>query len=132
MVPVCYCTRMRLATRKMSALYDAALEPFGINIAQYALLKSIGRAQPVSLTELGRITALDRSTIGRNVRVLERMGHVATTRGEDQREAAVSLTNAAADMLSRAESAWKQVQDGIADRLGPGLTQALDDILQAL
>lgn len=113
-------------------MYDDALAPIGINIAQFALLRTVSRVQPVSLTELARFTALDRSTIGRNVRVLDRMGLMKTARGEDQREAAVSLTRKGANVLKRAEPAWAKVQAGVAERLGPDLTQALEDILQAL
>ncbi len=73
----CHCTRLRIATRKMTALYDTALAPTGINVAQFSILRTIERRQPVSLTELGRLLALDRSTMGRNVRVLEKQGLVA-------------------------------------------------------
>ena len=66
----CYCATIRDAARKVTAIYDAALAPVGVNAAQYRLLRSIERAAPLSLTELGRLTELDRSTIGRNVKLL--------------------------------------------------------------
>jgi DNA-binding MarR family transcriptional regulator len=74
MTSPCYCSLLRTATRKVGAVYDNALAPLGINIAQYSLLRLVEHCQPVSFTELGRIAELDRSTVGRNVRVLERMG----------------------------------------------------------
>lgn len=132
MASPCLCTRLRLATRKVSAIYDDALAPLGINVAQYALLRAIERAQPVSLTELGRLAALDRSTIGRNVRVVARMGLVETARGADHREAAVSLSGAGARLLAQAAPAWARAQAHVAERLGPALTHALDEILEAL
>ena len=92
MKPVCYCSSLRAAARKTTALYDSALAPVGINVAQFALLRRIERAQPVSLTELGRLADLDRSTVGRNVKVLERLGLVRLASAEDQREAPVTLT----------------------------------------
>ena len=76
MVNQCYCIALRAAARKATSIYDTALEPTGVNIAQFSLLRSIKRATAVSLTELGRMTDLDRSTVGRNVKVLERMGLV--------------------------------------------------------
>lgn len=36
----CYCTLPRKARRRFSGLYDEALAPPGINIAQYALLRT--------------------------------------------------------------------------------------------
>lgn len=132
MASPCLCTRLRQATRKVSAIYDAALEPLGVNIAQYALLRTIRHAQPVSLTELGRLTALDRSTIGRNVRVLEKMQFVETGRGEDQREAVVSLSVRGAELLQEARPIWTATQAEVAGRLGPDLSKALEDILEIL
>jgi DNA-binding MarR family transcriptional regulator len=63
---VCYCDVLRAATRKTTAIYDVALAPAGVNLAQFSLLRKIQRAGSVSLSELGRLAALDRSTIGRN------------------------------------------------------------------
>lgn len=76
---ICYCDVLRAATRKTTAIYDAALAPAGVNLAQFSLLRKIQRAGSVSLSELGRLAALDRSTIGRNVRVLQRMELVRVT-----------------------------------------------------
>jgi DNA-binding MarR family transcriptional regulator len=114
----CYCTVLKAASRRLAALYDEALEPVGINIAQFSLLRRIRRAETVTLTELGRLAELDRSTIGRNVRVLERMGLVAMARGEDHREAVVSLAPAGHKALDDGEPLWDGVQDSIEARIG--------------
>lgn len=115
----CYCTVLKAASRRLAAMYDEALEPVGVNIAQFSLLRRIRRAGTVTLTELGRLAELDRSTIGRNVRVLERMGLVALGRGEDHREAVVSLTAQGHKALDEGEPLWDRVQDAIHARLGP-------------
>ncbi len=114
----CYCIVLKAASRRLAALYDEALEPVGVNIAQFSLLRRIRRAEPVTLTELGRLAELDRSTIGRNVRVLERMGLVALGRGEDHREAVVTLTAAGRKALDDGAPLWDGVQDAIEARLG--------------
>lgn len=132
MLSPCYCTRLRAASRRIAAIYDAALEPLGINVAQFSLLRMIERRQPVSLTDLGRLAELDRSTMGRNVRVLERMGLAEVGRGEDQRESVVRLTVAGADLLARAAPLWEASQRAIEDRLGPERIEALDELLQAV
>jgi DNA-binding MarR family transcriptional regulator len=109
---------LKAASRRLAALYDEALEPIGVNIAQFSLLRRIRRAETVTLTELGRLAELDRSTVGRNVRVLERTGLVALARGEDQREAVVSLTPAGHKALDEGGPRWDGVQDAIEARLG--------------
>jgi len=129
----CYCIVLRKASRKLTSLYDAALEPLGVNIAQFSLLRRIGRHAPVSLTELGHQTELDRSTIGRNTKLLERMGLVVTTTGVDQREAVLGLTEAGRQLLDDGAPLWDGVQETIETRLGgPQAAAALNDLLGAL
>ncbi|ABS66546.1 MarR family winged helix-turn-helix transcriptional regulator [Xanthobacter versatilis] len=132
MTSPCYCTLLRTATRKVAAAYDAALAPVGINIAQYALLRMIQNRQQVSLTELGRVADLDRSTIGRNVKVLERDGLVKTARGEDQREAVVSLAPGGIEALAAATPLWEACQRQIEKRLGADKIEALRAIANAV
>src|SRR5260370_4159994 len=95
MKSTCYCVVVRTAAGKTTALYDAILEPAGVTLAQFSLLRKIERAGTVSLTKLGQLAELDRSTIGRNVKALEKLKLVRTALAEeDQREAALQLTPA--------------------------------------
>lgn len=124
---------LRRATRRLSASYDAALAPFAINIAQYSLLRAIEREQPLSLTTLARRTELDRSTVGRNVRVLEKAGLVGTRRSEeDQREAVVSLTAQGSDVLGQAQRVWEGCQQDVERKLGDAQVETLRGLLRQL
>lgn len=128
----CYCFALRAAARKATALYDAALAPVGVSVAQFSLLRNIERAAPLSMTELGRLVDLDRSTIGRNIRVLQRMGLVQVTPGTDQREATLTLTDAARDVIRRAAPLWDDAQRGIEASLGRATAAHLRTLLQSL
>lgn len=128
----CYCDILKAASRRLTSIYDRALEPAGVNVAQYSLLQRIRRAGGATLTELGRIAELDRSTIGRNVRVLERMGLAHLGRGEDQREAVVTLTEAGRQALAIGTPLWDKAQDEIEARLGPTGVKELCSALQDL
>jgi len=129
----CYCIVLRKASRRITALYDEALAPIGVNLAQFSLLRKIARKEPVSLTELGRLADLDRSTIGRNVRVLDRMGLTETRPGrEDQREAMVALTAAGRKALEKGAPLWDSVQTRIEQRLGAENARQLETLLNAL
>ncbi len=121
----CYCAALRAASRKTTALYDEALAPAGIGVAQFSLMRRIERAGKPSLTEIARLAELDRSTIGRNVRVLVRSGLVAETAAEDQRETAVALTEAGAETLRRAAPLWNDAQRRIEAALGGAGAEAL-------
>lgn len=128
----CYCVLLRGASRRITAIYDAALAPVGISVAQFALLRRIQRAQPVSLTELARLSELDRSTVGRNVRVLERMGLVATQPAKDQREAALVLLPAGEKMLVDGAPHWDAAQAQIEAALGKAGADSLRALLRHL
>jgi DNA-binding MarR family transcriptional regulator len=132
MSQACLCIAIRKASRRMTTLYDAALAPVGINLAQFSLLKTIRRLAPVSLSDLGRTTELDRSTIGRNVKVLERMGLAQAAAGKDHREATVELTSTGQGALHTALPLWEQAQRDIEARLGPAKTAQLEQLLAAL
>jgi DNA-binding MarR family transcriptional regulator len=128
----CICIAVRKASRKLTARYDAALLPVGINLAQYSLLRNIMRHQPVSLTRLAEIVELDRSTLGRNMRVLQRMGLATIMPGDDLREATLSLTEAGQQKLTRAIPLWEATQDEIRQRLGLAGAAQLEALLGSL
>ncbi|WP_054008382.1 MarR family winged helix-turn-helix transcriptional regulator [Cypionkella psychrotolerans] len=129
---VCYCAALRKATRRVTAIYDRALDKHGISLAQYSLLRTIRRRGPISLTELAAVMELDRSTIGRNVRVVEKAGWVRPADSLDQREAAIALTENGAELLLRAYADWAATQDAIAAKLGAGGAEALLEVLAGL
>ena len=128
----CYCVLLRAASRRTTAVYDAALKPLGIGVAQFSLMRRIERAGIASLTELARLAELDRSTIGRNVRVLERMGLVAETAADDRRETAVALTEAGRETLRRARPLWDDAQRKVETALGDSGVAALRALAQSL
>lgn len=127
----CYCAILRTAARKVTAVYDTALASLGVNLAQYSLLRTVERAAPLSLTRLGRLVELDRSTVGRNVRLLQRKGLVQMAASADQREATVALTEAGRSLLARAAPCWREAQARIEAKLGADAGR-LRTLLQSL
>ncbi len=128
----CHCILLRRASRKVSSYYDEALAPLGVNIGQFSLLRNVNRLAPVSLTDLASRVELDRSTVGRNAKVLERMGMVAIGHGEDQREAVLTVTEVGRAILTQGAPLWDGVQEDIEARLGPDKTRQLQELLAAL
>lgn len=128
----CICIELRKASRKLTAQYDAALAPAGVQLAQFSLLRNLARHAPISLTELARLTELDRSTLGRNVRILERMDLVQFVETTDQRKTTIDLTEAGRETLKRAMPLWRSVQTSIRNRLGETGRVQLEALLGAL
>lgn len=122
----CYCTAIRTAERRITRVYDDALAPSGITVAQFSLLRKIERNGPVSMTRLSVIMELDRSTVGRNVRVLKKLGLAEIEPGEDQREASAVLTDTGRETIALALPLWRAAQDHLEQVLGDKITQAID------
>ncbi|WP_336489507.1 MarR family winged helix-turn-helix transcriptional regulator [Methylobacterium nigriterrae] len=111
----CLCTALRRAARSVTASYDEALRPAGLRVTQFALLRTLQRVGPVPVTRLAAETALDRSTMGRNLDPLERRGLVRLAVGErDQRERVAAITEAGAAAVAAAVPRWSAVQARLA------------------
>lgn len=116
----------------MTAIYDEALAPLGLGVAQYSLLRKVERHGPQSLTALARRAELDRSTVGRNARVLVKAGLLEFEGGEDQREARVGLTDKGVEVLARSVAPWAEAQALIEARIGSDAVAVLRRVAGAL
>ncbi len=126
----CACVRARRASRSLTDLYDEALRPVGLRITQYSVLRTTARLQPVSISALAKEMALDRSTLGRNLIVLERRGLVRLTDGVDLRERVVKLSPAAFRLLERATPLWEGAQATVQELLGKKNVAVLFELLE--
>jgi DNA-binding MarR family transcriptional regulator len=128
----CICTHLRRAARGVSRHYDEALAGFGVNVAQFSLLRHLQRLDRPSITTLAEAMGLERSTLGRNLRVLEAEGLVALADGDDQRNRVVLLSEAGKQLLHAAHPAWERAQSELVERLGAGRRDELVRLLDQL
>jgi DNA-binding MarR family transcriptional regulator len=128
----CYCAKARSAARLLTAAYDRALEPVGLKVTQFSLMRAIERRGGASLTVLAESTGLDRSTLGRNLRVLQRDGLVTIGSGKDPRVRTVRLTERGRRLSDEALPHWRAAQRQIKALLNDGERAALDGIVRKL
>ena len=76
----------------------------------FRLLRRVDPAQSVSITKLAEIVDLDRNTLGRNPRVLEKQPLVTIRADKDGRARLVSLTETGRAVLQDAERLWQAAQ----------------------
>ncbi|MFO1129287.1 MAG: MarR family winged helix-turn-helix transcriptional regulator [Rhodospirillales bacterium] len=114
----CVCARVRRAARAMTQLYDAALAPAGLTVAQFSLLQNLRRLAEPHIAALAEATGLDRSTLGRNLRLLEMAGLVRLDPGGDRRMRLVSVTAQGERTVAEAMPLWRRVQADVIGRLG--------------
>jgi DNA-binding MarR family transcriptional regulator len=107
----CTCGSLRKASRRISQFYDMALAPAGIKSTQFAILSELERgsaAGSVTMCELAAAMVMDRSTLGHNLRPLERDSLVVLRPAQDdRRKRHVELTRKGRALLQRARSQWR-------------------------
>ena len=128
----CLCTKLRRASRGVTRIYDEALADVGLNAAQFSLLRYLQRLGQPSISALAEAMGLDRSTLGRNLRVVEGRGLLQLGGGSDQRSRQVALTDAGVRVLEQGAPLWERAQQELALRLGADkraeLMALLDDL----
>ena len=128
----CLCIDLRSAAQKLTQVYDEAMAPSGISVTQFSLLHLIQSLDGPTLKELAEASQLERSTLGRNIKVLERMGLVITKVGLDARSKTIHLSRKGANTFKRAVPLWYAVQSELIERLGLDGRVQLDDMLETL
>src|SRR5690606_1319286 len=128
----CLCTNLRRASRGGPRRYDDALAAVGLGAAQFSLLHHVQRLGQPSISALAEAMGLDRSTLGRNLRVLEEQGLVQMGEGRDLRAREVRLTEAGLQRIEQALPLWEQVQRELNARLGEGRRSELMKLLDEL
>ncbi len=127
----CTCFNLRKAARAVTQLYDEFLRPANLRATQFSLLGVLAQAGTLSITELAKMAVMDRTTLKRNLELLEREGLVRIRPGTDARVREVSLTPAARERLQAALPYWEQAQAHVSGRLGAARTSRLRSDLSA-
>ena len=115
---LCACAKLRRSARIVSAVYDEALAPIGVSVAQYSLLRMLERAGPCSLSEFAEATGHDRTTLNRTLGALEKQGLVVSANGNDRRKRIVGLTKEGRELTKRGTPYWREAQAKIDEALG--------------
>jgi DNA-binding MarR family transcriptional regulator len=114
----CVSFNIRKAARTVTQLYDERMRPFGLRSTQLPILGKTLVLEPVTVTRLAEATVTDRTTLTRNLRLLEQQGLIQVDMGDDRREREVRLTDRGRDVLAQVYPIWKEVQAEVAQRFG--------------
>jgi DNA-binding MarR family transcriptional regulator len=128
----CGCFNTRKAARAVTRFYDAMLAPSGLKATQLTMLGAVSISGPARMSELAHMLALDKTTLTRNLRLLEADGLIAIAAGADRRARVVSLTRAGADAVERALPRWREAQRRMVEHLGEARWRRLVDDLAEL
>jgi DNA-binding MarR family transcriptional regulator len=129
---MCACDQLRRVTRGVTQMYDNAVLPSGLRITQLAIFVGLSTEGDVPLTVLAEGLGLDRTTLTRNLKVLEDRGLIRTyEHADDARVRMVSMTLEGSRMLTEALRLWTEVQGFVEGRFGRERLMALESELSA-
>jgi DNA-binding MarR family transcriptional regulator len=132
----CACQGVRSAARAVSRLYEGALAPTGLTPTQFAILVAANLRGSVPLSRLAEALVLDRTSLYRAIRPLERDGHVRVGPGRDRREKELALTASGRRKLAEALPLWQRAQGRLLGVLGDAqwgaLAAGLADVVRAV
>jgi DNA-binding MarR family transcriptional regulator len=115
----CVCSNLRRASRTVTNYYDSFLgQVSDLRVSQVIVLVVLYLAGPLTINELAERLALDRTTIGRNVRPLVQQGLLTLKSGSDQRTRVVTLTSQGEATLLRVLPQWEQAQAHMVTAMG--------------
>ena len=126
----CYRTNVARALGALNDIYDENMNVPGLSISQYQLIVNLQRLGHANTTEWSEYAGLNRSTMVRNVRTLEKNGWVEVVEGGPGKQFA--LTAAGVRTLEEARPGWQKTQDAIVRYLGRDDATALIRICRKL
>ena len=114
----CTCFNLRKAARAVTQAYDKALKPSGLRSTQFALLSVVAKLGPVGIKDLAKALVMDRTTLGRNLKVLSNRALLEIGEGDDRRYRPITITARGQEALDLALPLWEQAQTRLASDLG--------------
>lgn len=128
----CVGQKSRNAARLLTRRFDNALRPVGLTGSQYSMLAVIALTQDKTHTELAAHMALDRTTLIRNLKPLEREGWVVVSDEGYRRARSVDITDLGVAKLSEALPLWREIQETIKKELGEEAWCSVHHAMEAL
>ena len=114
----CTCSELRKAARAITLLYDNAFKSSGLLSTQFGVLQIIYNIDSIRISDLAGKLGMDRTTLTRNLSVLERHGFIKISQGKDHRTRIVTATQKGRSAVSKAILLWNEVQHKVKQKMG--------------
>lgn len=113
----CLILNARMAARALTRTADQKLRPYGITAAQFNILVFLLNGSDRSITECARLLAMERSTLSRNIDLLEKKSLVATQPSPRGNGRLCRLTGAGHDLIETLRPQWRKHQQELRAQL---------------
>ena len=114
----CFCMATRQAARKITRLYDSYMQEAGVRVTQFTILSQLMLRGEMSIGKLAGILGMERTTLTRNLALLEQQNWISIKVGEDPRARMINITGQGRSVVRRSFSLWSKAQAHIGKLLG--------------
>ena len=114
----CVCFNLRWVTRAVTQFYDAEMRRHGIRPTQGPILESLKTKDSWNMAELSDWLGMERTTLVRNLRPLQRDGLVRVSGGGRGRLVELAITAKGRKQIEKLAPAWKSAQRAAVKTLG--------------
>lgn len=114
----CVCFNLRWVTRTVTQFFDAEMRRHGIRPTQCSILAAVISKESWSMADLSDVLGMDRTTLVRNLRPLQRDGLVLTEAVGPGARVEVSITSAGRKKVQETRPAWLSAQKSVVETLG--------------
>ena len=121
----CTCSELRRAARAVTLLYDNAFRSSGLLSTQLGVLHVIYKSDSIRISHLAKELGMDRTTLTRNLSVLQRQRFIKISSGKDNRTRIVTITNKGRTTIAKAIPLWNDVQNKVKEQMGETLWNEL-------
>ena len=99
-------------------MYNQELRPSELELTQFTLLMTLDITGEITQKALGKILAMDSTTLTRTLRPLIKSGWIGSDAGEDRREKLLSLTPAGRRKFHQTQPLWERAQKKLRASVG--------------
>lgn len=128
----CANMNIRRAARQIGKFFDERMAGSDIRATQFSLLVLVDRHAPAPISYIAEAIRMERTTLTRNLNVLERQGLVEVQAGTDARMRLYSLTDQGKKAVQDTQLLWSEAQSDFLSRFGERRWEALRAELKAL
>lgn len=128
----CAAIRTRMAARLVSRYFDDALRPLNLKNTQLSLLVALKVGAPDSISAFADRMGIERTTLTRNLQLLDKKGLIEVGPEGYRRARAMTLLPKGQAILEKALPLWREAQDVIEGKLGADQWQVSKAALENL
>ena len=128
MLSVCVCLQLRKTSRTVTQVFDEMLRQTGLLSTQLPFLVTLSLSGPTTITSLAEQLAMDRTSVTRHLKPLERQGLITIAAGQDRRTREVSVTARGQKAVVKAIPLWEEAQSQVVKKLGQNRVWHLRDL----